>query len=282
MPPFAIALLILGVALLVLVLYWQLIVAEGTYLGPRVVALMYDWSAGAYDRVKRFVPSDEQWFLGLPLARCLSPSPAPLVLDVATGTGRLPRALFRQPAFRGRVIGLDLSRGMLRQAVQRTSQFADRLTFVWQGASHLPFRGDTFDAVTCLEALEFTPDPRQVLEELMRVLRPGGILLVTNRVGRDAKLLPGRAFPPDTFETMLGSLPLEQVTTRSWQVDYNLVWAVKTGEPHGGGIQPLEEILRCPACQGPLQRKAEGFRCRSCHRSYPVAEDGVIEMAKQM
>ncbi len=282
MPPLAIALLGLGAVLLGLVLYWQLIVAEGTYLGPRVVTLMYDWSAGAYDRVKRFVPSDEQWFLGLPLARCLAPTPAPLVLDVATGTGRLPRAVFRQPPFRGRVIGLDLSRGMLRQAVRRTAQFADRLTFVWQGASCLPFQDETFDAVTCLEALEFTPDPRQVLEELVRVLRPGGILLVTNRVGRDAKLLPGRAFPPDAFERMLGELPLEQLTTRSWQVDYNLVWAVKTGEPHGGGIQPLEEILRCPVCESRLERQADNFRCNGCPRSYPIAEDGVIEMVKQM
>ncbi len=279
MPPLVIALLVLGVLLLVLVLYWQLIVAEGTYLGPRVVTLMYDWSAGAYDRVKRFVPSDEQWFLGLPLARCLSPTPAPLVLDVATGTGRLPRALFRQPPFRGRVIGLDLSRGMLRQAVERTAQFADRLTFIWQGASCLPFQNNTFDAVTCLEALEFMPDPRLVLEELVRVLRPGGILLVTNRVGRDAKLLPGRAFAPDTFETMLGSLPLEQITTRSWQVDYHLVWAVKTGEPYGGGIRPLEEIFQCPACQGRLARQAESFHCTGCSRVYPVAKDGVIEMA---
>jgi ubiquinone/menaquinone biosynthesis C-methylase UbiE len=278
MPWFAVIPILVGLVLLGLLLYWQLIVAEGTYLGPRIVALMYDWSARAYERIKRFIPSEEQWHLGLPLARSLELIHAPLVLDVATGTGRLPRALLRQPPFEGRVIGLDLSRGMLREAVRRTAQFADRLTFIWQDADQLPFRDDTFDGVTCIEALEFTPDPQHALEELVRVLRPGGVLLVTNRIGPDAPLLPGRAFPPDTFEEMLEDLPLEQIKTKRWQIDYSLVWGVKRGAPQGGGIQPLERILRCPACKSELHREAYAFRCNSCDRTYPVAEDGVIEM----
>ncbi len=279
MPWLTIAIVILGLLLLGLILYWQLIIAEGAYLGRRIVVLMYDWSAGAYERIKKYSPGDEQWFLGLPLARSLEMIPAPLVLDVATGTGRLPRALLRQPPFQGRVIGLDLSKGMVREAVRRTAQFANRLTFMWQDASQLPFRENTFDAVTCIEALEFMPDPPRVLDELIRVLRPGGVLLITNRVGPDARFLPGRAFDPDRFEKMLEERYLEQIRTRSWQVDYNLIWAVKRGEPQGGGIQPLEEILRCPACDSPLEREAEAFRCTGCDRRYPVSEEDVIEMA---
>ena len=273
--------LVLGLVLLGLLLYWQLVIAEGTYLGPRVVSLLYDWSAHLYERIKRYNPGDEQWFLGLPLARALELIPAPLVLDVATGTGRLPRALLRQPAFDGRVIGLDLSRRMLRQAVRRTAQFADRLTFLWQDARQLPFDDDTFDGVTCLEALEFTPDPRAVLAELVRVLRPGGVLLVTNRVGPDAKLLPRRAFPRDEFQQMLHDFPLKDVRVQRWQQDYDLAWAVKAGEPRGGSIRPLPRILRCPACGGRVEREAHSFRCTGCARSYPIAADGVIEMAKK-
>lgn len=272
---------LLGLALLGLLAYWQLVIAEGTYLGPRVVALLYDWSARAYERIKQFDPGYEQWFLGLPLARTLELTLAPLVLDVATGTGRLPRALLRQPAFDGRVIGLDLSRRMLREAVRRTAQFADRLTFIWQDACHLPFDDKAFDAVTCLEALEFTPNPREVLAELVRVLRPGGVLLVTNRVGPDARLLPGRAFPRDQFEHLLHEFPLEEIKVERWQVDYDLAWAVKAGEPRGGGVRPLAEILRCPSCGGVLSRQARAFRCTGCNRAYPIAEDGVIEMAKE-
>jgi SAM-dependent methyltransferase len=271
---------LLGLLLVGLVLYWQLIIAEGTYLGPRVVILLYDWSARIYERIKQYDAGDEQWFLGLPLARALALIPAPMVLDVATGTGRLPRALLRQPAFEGRVIGLDLSRRMLREAVRRTAQFADRLTYIWQDAQRLPFDDGTFDAVTCLEALEFTPNPRDVLAELVRVLRPGGVLLVTNRVGRDARFMPGKTFPRDAFGQLLREFPLEEVRIRPWQMDYDLTWAVKAGEPRGGGVRPLPQVLRCPACGGRVSREAQAFRCAACARAYPVAEDGVIEMAR--
>jgi SAM-dependent methyltransferase len=274
---------LLGLVALGLLLYWQLIVAEGTYLGPRIVVLLYDLSAHIYERIKQFDAGTEQWFLGLPLARALDLIPAPLVLDVATGTGRLQRALLRQPAFEGRVIGLDLSRRMLRQAVQRTAQFADRLTYIWQDARKLPFEDGTFDAVSCLEALEFTPDPQEVLVELVRVLRPGGVLLVTNRIGRDARLLPGRVFPRDGFKQVLCEFPLEDVKVRPWQMDYDLAWAIKAGEPKGGSVRPLPEIMRCPTCGGRLdptvQDGAHAFGCTGCSRIYPVAEDGVIEMA---
>ena len=273
---------ILGIVLLGLLgllLYWQLIIAEGTYLGPRVVTLLYDWSAHIYERIKQFDAGAEQWFLGLPLARALESLPAPLVLDVATGTGRLPRALLRQPSFDGQVIGLDLSRRMLREAVRRTAQFADQLTYIWQDARGLPFDDDTFDGVTCLEALEFTPNLRVVLAELVRVLRPGGVLVVTNRIGPDAKFLPGRVLPRDAFERLLREFPLEEIKVRIWQVDYDLAWAVKAGEARGGSVRPLAEILRCPTCGDRLNREAQAFRCTGCGRVYPITEDNVIEMA---
>jgi SAM-dependent methyltransferase len=269
----------IGLALLGLLAYWQLVIAEGTHLGPKVVTLLYDLSAQAYERIKQYDPGDEQWFLGLPLARALELIPAPLVLDVATGTGRLPRAVLRQPPFGGRVIGLDLSRRMLHQATKLTAQFADRLTYIWQDARNLPFDDDTFDAVTCLEALEFTPNPHTVLAELVRVLRPGGVLLTTNRIGRDVKLLPGRTFPRDQFAEVLAQFPLEDIKVRPWQMDYDLAWAIKTGEPRGGSIRPLIEFLRCPACTGHLERQTGVFRCTECSRTYPVADDGVIELA---
>jgi SAM-dependent methyltransferase len=169
---------------------------------------------------------------------------------------------------------------MLAQGVRETAQFSDRLTFIWQDARNLPFHNNVFDAVTCLEALEFTPRPSQVLEELVRVLRPGGVLLVTNRIGPQAKLLPSRAYPRDEFLALLGSLDLEDTSLRLWQVDYDLVWAVKAGQPRGGGIRPLPEVMRCPVCRGSMERGGDGYHCTECTREYPVAHDGVIEMAR--
>jgi len=106
------------------------------------------------------------------------------------------------------------------------------------------------------------------------------VLLVTNRVGQDARLMPGRAFPRDDFKQLLHEFPLEDVKVRPWQVDYDLAWAVKTGEPRGGGVRPLPQVLRCPVCRGQLSREVQSFVCADCGRGYPVADDGVIEMAR--
>ncbi len=214
---------ILGAALL----YWLLIIGEGTYLGPKVVARLYDWGARSYDRVKALSPLDEAHYLALPIIRRLGTIQRPLVLDVATGTGRLPLALLRQPDFQGHVVGLDLSRRMLAQAKAKTAWCYTRLDLIQRGADILPFRDGSFDLVTCLEALEFMPDPRRTVAEMVRVLRPGGLLLVSNRVGWEARLLWGRYCGRGRLEKLLAASGLQEITTRPWQTYYDLVWARK-------------------------------------------------------
>ena len=231
----ALGLGLLGLAAIAAVAYWQLVVAEGTYLGPRAVVLMYDLSAKVYERIKRYDVGAEQWFLGLPLTLALDRVPAPFVLDVATGTGRMPRALLRQRGFDGRVVGLDLSRRMLSRAVETTAQFSDRLTYIWQDARCLPFDDDVFDAVTCLEAMEFFPHPHVALREMIRVLKPNGVMLVSNRVGRDSWLLPGRHTGRGRMERLMATMALEEITPRRWQVHYDLIWSRKSSaEPLAG------------------------------------------------
>jgi len=87
-----------------------------------------------------------------------------------------------------------------------------------------------FDCVTCLEALEFMRDPGGAIREMARVLRPGGVLLVSNRVGRDAWFFPGRLCGRGRLEWCLRELGLGEVTTERWQVHYDLIWARKAGE----------------------------------------------------
>jgi ubiquinone/menaquinone biosynthesis C-methylase UbiE len=147
-------------------------------------------------------------------------------LDVATGTGRLPAALLNAH-FQGRIVGLDLSRGMLRQARAKFRAHGDRVSLLWQDARFLPFGDGTFDAVVCLESLEFMPRPLDVLAEMVRVLAPGGVLFVTNRVGREAHFLPGRAMPRPDFQQILAALRLREVEVRPWQVQYDLAIARK-------------------------------------------------------
>jgi ubiquinone/menaquinone biosynthesis C-methylase UbiE len=213
-----------------LIAYWELIVAEGAHLGPRVVVWLYDLTARRYDRIKNFDLEVEDETLGLPLAAALAAVEAPVVLDVAAGTGRVARASLRQPAFDGRVVNLDLAARMLATGPRACAAWPHRLDWVRAPAGALPFAAGTFDAVTCVEALEFLPDSSAALAECVRVLRPGGLLLVTNRVGYDAWLLPGKTYRPRAFQRLLAALPLCEVDVQPWQVEYDLAWAKKNRE----------------------------------------------------
>jgi ubiquinone/menaquinone biosynthesis C-methylase UbiE len=262
--------------------YWQLIIAEGTYLGPHVVALTYDWVARRYDAIKQFNPRDESWFVAQPLLQSLVGVKQPLVLDVATGTGRLPLALLRDrfAATGGRIVGLDLSPGMLCQARAKLSPYGDQVSLICQDGSRLPFDNATFDAVTCLESLEFLPRPLEALSEMVRVLIPGGVLFLTNRVGREARLLPGRAIPRPLFEEALATHPLREVKVRRWQVNYDLAIARKEGswQSGGRGAADLTALLRCPSCGRGLQAGVASLSCPACARRYPF-RGGVVYLA---
>lgn len=271
--------LVIGIGLAAL-LYWLFVIAEGTYLGPQVVAWTYDLVAGRYDAIKQFKPRDESWFVAAPLLQGLAGIERPLVLDVATGTGRLPLALFRDH-FRGHVTGLDLSLGMLRRARSRLADYGERVSLVWQDASHLPFDDGTFDAVASLESLEFMSQPRQVLAEMVRVLAPGGVLMLTNRVGYEARLLPGRAIPRPAFTQALTEHGLRQVEVRPWQENYDLALARKPGAPRSrpaGDAAPGTSAIRCPACGGTLVRGPGRLSCPICERAHEIRE-GIVHLA---
>jgi SAM-dependent methyltransferase len=219
-----VVLLLAGLAWL---LHWLLIQTEGVFLGRRVVVWLYDLAADRYDAIKQFDPDTESAFVAWPLRCRLKAWPAPLVLDVATGTGRLPCFLLGEPDFDGRVVGLDASARMLDRARDKLAPFGDRAALVRQSAEALPFAGAAFAAVTCLEALEFLPDDAAALREMARVLRPGGVLLVTRRQGRDARYFLGRIRDRESFEALLAGLGLVDIRSQPWQVDYELVWATQ-------------------------------------------------------
>ncbi|MEP6759348.1 MAG: class I SAM-dependent methyltransferase [Actinomycetota bacterium] len=96
-----------------------------------------------------------------------------LVLDVATGTGLVARALAGSGPAR-RVIALDPSEPMLREGVGRST--GAPIAFVLGRAEELPFADGTFDALTVTYLLRYVDDPAETLAELARVVRPGGVL----------------------------------------------------------------------------------------------------------
>ena len=94
----------------------------------------------------------------------------------------------------------------------------------------LPFPANHFDAVTCLESLEFFPSDKEALREMMRVLKPGGVLCVTRRRGKEAKFFLNHYRSREQFETLLTNLGLCEVNTQPWQFDYDQVFGKKTND----------------------------------------------------
>ena len=226
------ALLALGLIVLGGLLYWQLSIAEGAYLGRRVVVWLYDRFASRYEAVKAYDASWERDTLAAPVVAFLgrragNNARTPHALDVATGTGRFAAALLGHPGFTGRVTALDLSARMLAIARAKLAPFGDRATLRHADAQMLEDEDNTFDVVACLEALEFLPDPAGALGELIRVCRPGGLLVLTNRIGPDAWKMPGRTQPTKVFARALGARGLVRTRTVTWLVDYDLVFAEK-------------------------------------------------------
>ena len=112
------------------------------------------------------------------LRQTIRMAPGTRVLDVATGTGRAALVLAEGG---GQVIGIDLVEAMLRAAHDK----ADRRTlsnalFAVANARQLPFAEQSFDVLVCLRFFHFIPHPlrRAILVEMLRVVRPGGLLVL--------------------------------------------------------------------------------------------------------
>jgi ubiquinone/menaquinone biosynthesis C-methylase UbiE len=120
------------------------------------------------------------------------------VLDLACGTGALTRVIADRVGPHGRVLGLDLSAGMLARAragdiqAQFASRFAGsgKHTEWMQGdATALPLPDSCFDAVVCQQGFQFFPDKPAALREIRRVLAADGRL--TLAVWRGIDQAPG-------------------------------------------------------------------------------------------
>lgn len=224
--------LFLGAAIIVVVflVWWLIFETEGVFLGRRAVVALYDLYAARYDRIKQFDETADITLISQPLLDRISPLSDPLVLDVATGAGRVPLVMARNARFQGQVIGLDASRRMLAKAREKivAGHFESFVSLLHHDASELPFEADSFDVVTCLEALEFLPRPAEALTEMIRVLRPGGLLLTTIRI--DTRWMPGRTWSEERMRSELVALDMRAIEVMIWQEDYSQVWAWKAGE----------------------------------------------------
>jgi SAM-dependent methyltransferase len=124
-------------------------------------------------------------------------SPGDRVLDVACGPGNFSRAFAAAVGDSGLVVGLDASRTMLeRGAADLRRSGLRNLVLVRGDATALPFVDAAFEGVCCFAALHLFADPLAGLDEMARVLAPGGRIALMTSVQR--QLGPRGPFKPLT------------------------------------------------------------------------------------
>jgi len=134
---------------------------------------IYSDLAGIYDHVftRVFQRRIEHVVKGLKIP------PGAKVLEVGIGTGLSVDAY---PAHAD-VIGIDLSQDMLDKAARKMDPSRYRHIRLQQGdALNLAFADESFDFVTAFHVITVVPDPKRMLEEMVRVCRPGGKIVIIN------------------------------------------------------------------------------------------------------
>jgi ubiquinone biosynthesis O-methyltransferase len=110
------------------------------------------------------------------------------ILDVGCGDGELTVELGKRGA---KVVGIDVSADMIAAARARTKTHNADIAFQVATAEHLPFSAGQFDVVTAITILCFVDDATPVFQEIARVLRPGGRLII-GELGRWSTWAAGR------------------------------------------------------------------------------------------
>ncbi len=135
--------------------------------------------------------------------------PGQRVLDLAGGTGDLAAALARKVGPRGRVILADINAAMLELGRDRLLDrgLVDNVGWVQADAEQLPFPDDSFDLVTIAFGLRNVTDKARALAAMLRVLKPGGRLLVLE-FSRPTNPLLGKLYDQYSFQVLprLGEL----------------------------------------------------------------------------
>ena len=164
----------------------------GTSWQPEAVNKSADLSGTAFGEVDRrgdaasfisYLDQATHQFMGIKtfthsLLELKSPERA---LDVGCGTGHDVRELATMVAPHGLAVGVDKSESMIAEARRRSNGCDLPLQFEVSEAEHLPWKSDYFDACRADRLFQHVFNPDCVLDEMLRVLKPGGRLVVVDR-----------------------------------------------------------------------------------------------------
>ena len=124
------------------------------------------------------------------------------ILEVAPGPGYLAIELAKLGKYQ--IIGLDISKSFVGIAQGKAKEAGVAIEFRHGNASDMPFDGGSFDLIICRAAFKNFTEPIQALDEMHRVLRPGGKALIID-LRRDTSC--------EDIKTLIDSLDLSWIST---------------------------------------------------------------------
>ena len=213
------------------------------------------------------------------LVRFAAPLPEHRALDIATGTGFTALAL--APRCRT-VIGVDLTLGMVREARRLAEQRrVSNLSLCLGDAEALPFQSNTFDIVACRHAAHHFADLARGLQEMTRVVKVGGRVVLEDTCAPEAPALASQMNewerrrdpshrenrPPSRLRQMLETAGLRIEADASGLVQQTFRdWTQRAGVP-----QPEADALRAGFLGASPEARA-AFRIR-------LEDDGTLHFA---
>ena len=107
------------------------------------------------------------------------------VLEVGVGTGASLKLYPRQ----AKLTGIDISEDMLRLSQKRAQRACRQVDLYTMNAESLNFPDDSFSHVVAMYVVSVSPDPAAIVEEMVRVCRPGGEIVILNHFSDDGSVI---------------------------------------------------------------------------------------------
>lgn len=154
------------------------------------------------------------------------------MLDVGCGGGFTIRRLLKRSKD-AQVYGIDISEESVTKARQVNAEVLDKQVYVTQGsAEQLPYNDEMFDLVTAVETVYFWPNLPDCLQEVRRVLKPGGkFAIMVEVVDSDSKwtsIVEGMtAYTPEQLKTLLDDAGFIQTEIHRKKPTYATIMGVK-------------------------------------------------------
>lgn len=200
------------------------------------VATMFNTISGNYDNLNRVISFgiDIKW--RKKVLDLVAKSKPEKILDIATGTGDLAILMAQTKA--QKIVGLDISEGMLAIGIQKIAEkkLSDRIEMILGDSENMPFEDNYFDAITVAFGVRNFENLEKGLGEILRVLKPGGtFVILETSVPEKTPYKQGYRFYSQNILPLIGKLFSKDTTAYGYLSESSAVF------PYG---EHLNNILK--------------------------------------